>query len=239
MSVAVADQRGRHPRQPARLARDAVRLFLAPAAPADPPPARRRRCCGSASSISARCFALLLQSFYSLDDFSGVIVHELTLKTYAELFKPQNFDIIVRTVVMAALVTIAAAIVAFPIAYVAARYARGKWKALFYLGVMLPLWSSYLVKVYAWKLILAKEGILNWVFEQLHLTPVLDAYLALPVIGGNSLLGQLHRHLPRLPLHLAALHDPADPGRRSSGCRRTCSTPPPTSAPPRCRPSGR
>jgi putative spermidine/putrescine transport system permease protein len=52
---------------------------------------------------------------------------------------------------------------------------------------MLPLWASYLVKVYAWKLILAKEGILYWVFQQLHLTFVLDAVLAIPVIGGNSL----------------------------------------------------
>ncbi len=77
--------------------------------------------------------------------------------------------------------------IAFPIAYMAARYARGAWKALFYLGIMLPLWASYLVKVYAWKLILAKEGILNWVFEQLHLTWLLDAWLSLPVIGGNSL----------------------------------------------------
>ena len=67
---------------------------------------------------------------------------------------------------MAALVTLASAVIAFPIAYYAARYARGRWKALFYLGVMLPLWSSYLVKVYAWKLILAKEGILTWLFAQ-------------------------------------------------------------------------
>jgi putative spermidine/putrescine transport system permease protein len=84
-------------------------------------------------------------------------------------------------------VTIASAIVAFPIAYYAARYAKGKWKAAFYLGVMLPLWSSYLVKVYAWKLILAKEGILNWIFAKLHLTFLLDAWLALPIVGGNSL----------------------------------------------------
>ena len=70
---------------------------------------------------------------------------------------------------MAALVTLASAVIAFPIAYFAARYARGKWKALFYLGVMLPLWSSYLVKIYAWKLILAKEGILTWLFAKLHL----------------------------------------------------------------------
>jgi putative spermidine/putrescine transport system permease protein len=52
---------------------------------------------------------------------------------------------------------------------------------------MLPLWSSYLVKVYAWKLILAKEGILNWALEQLHPHWLLDAWLAMPVIGGNSL----------------------------------------------------
>jgi putative spermidine/putrescine transport system permease protein len=130
---------------------------------------------------------LLLQSFFYIDDFSGVIVHEFTLRTYAELFKPQNFDIIFRTVTMSALVTLGSAIVAFPIAYMAARYARGKWKAMFYLAIMLPLWSSYLVKVYAWKLILSKEGILNWVFEQLHITFLLDWWLSLPVIGGNSL----------------------------------------------------
>jgi putative spermidine/putrescine transport system permease protein len=72
---------------------------------------------------------------------------------------------------MAAAVTVAAAIVAFPIAYYAARYARGRMKALFYLAVMLPLWSSYLVKVYAWKLILAKEGILNWAVEGVGASP--------------------------------------------------------------------
>ena len=132
-------------------------------------------------------FALLLQSFFSIDEFSGLITYQLTLASYAQLLNPANFDIIVRTVVMAALVTLGAAIVAFPIAYVAARYARGKWKAVFYLGVMLPLWSSYLVKVYAFKLLLAKEGILSWLFDQLHLGFVLDAWLALPVIGGSSL----------------------------------------------------
>jgi putative spermidine/putrescine transport system permease protein len=132
-------------------------------------------------------FALLAQSFFSIDEFSGLIVREFTLKTYAELFSATNLDIILRTVVMAALVTIASAIIAFPVAYYAARYARGWWKAIFYLGIMLPLWSSYLVKVYAWKLILAKEGILGWFLDKLHLTWLLDAWLALPGVGGNSL----------------------------------------------------
>jgi len=77
-------------------------------------------------------FALLAQSFFSIDEFSGMVQYELTLKTYGELFRPANLDIIIRTVSMAAIVTAAAACVAFPIAYFAARYARGKWKALFY-----------------------------------------------------------------------------------------------------------
>lgn len=131
--------------------------------------------------------ALLLYSFYSIDEFSGFIVHEFTLSTYAELLRLSNLDVIIRSLVMSALVTLACAVIAFPIAYYAARYARGKWKALFYLLIMLPLWSSYLVKVYAWKLILAKEGIVSWLAEQTHLTWLLDAVLALPVIGGPSL----------------------------------------------------
>ena len=131
--------------------------------------------------------ALLLQSFYSIDEFSGMIVREFTLRTYLELLRPANMDIIIRTVAMAAAVTLGAAIIAFPIAYFAARYARGHWKALFYLGVMLPLWSSYLVKVYAWKLILAREGIITWAADAVGASAVLAAILSLPVIGGSSL----------------------------------------------------
>lgn len=131
--------------------------------------------------------ALLLQSFYSIDEFSGLIVREFTLKTYGELLRPSNADVILRTLAMAIAVTIASAFLAFPIAYFAARYAKGRWKAAFYLGIMLPLWSSYLVKVYAWKLILAKEGILTWAATATHTTWVLDGLLSLPGIGGNSL----------------------------------------------------
>ena len=131
--------------------------------------------------------ALLTHAFFSIDEFSGFIVYEPTFSTITQLFQPSNFDIIVRTVLMATAVTIASAILAYPFAYFAARYAKGKWKALFYILVMLPLWSSYLVKVYSWKLILAKEGIISWVAAKLHLTWALDALLATPVIGGPSL----------------------------------------------------
>ena len=131
--------------------------------------------------------ALLWQSFYSIDEFSGLVVPEFTLKTYGELFRPANADVILRTLAMAIAVTLASAILAFPVAYFAARFAKGRWKAAFYLGIMLPLWSSYLVKVYAWKLILAKEGILTWAAEATHTNGLLSAALSLPGVGGNSL----------------------------------------------------
>jgi putative spermidine/putrescine transport system permease protein len=132
-------------------------------------------------------FALLIHSFYSIDEFSGFIVYEFTLSTFGELFRLSNLDVIIRSLVMSIAVTLGCAVMAFPISYYAARYARGKWKAIFYLLIMLPLWSSYLVKVYAWKLILAKEGIISWIAEGLHLKWLLDAILAIPIIGGPSL----------------------------------------------------
>jgi putative spermidine/putrescine transport system permease protein len=132
-------------------------------------------------------FALLMQSFFSIDEFTGLIRYQLTLRTYLDLFTPANMDIVLRTVLMAASVTFTSALIAFPIAFYMSRYARGRIKALLYLAVMLPLWSSYLVRVYSWKLILAKEGILNWVFDKLHLMWVMDGVLSLPVIGGASL----------------------------------------------------
>jgi len=131
--------------------------------------------------------ALLLQSFYSIDEMSGLVKQEFTLKTYGELLRLSNLDILVRTVTMAAAVTLACAVLAFPIAYYAARYAKGHWKAAFYLGVMLPLWSSYLVKVYAWKLILAKDGILGWAAERTHTSWIIDGLLAIPGLEGSSL----------------------------------------------------
>ena len=131
--------------------------------------------------------ALLLQSFFSIDEFSGAIVREFTLKTYAELLQPANLDVIVRTVAMAAAVTLASALLAFPVAYYAARYARGRMKAAFYLAIMMPLWSSYLVKVYAWKLLLAREGAVAWTAERLGATPAMEGLLGMPVIGGPSL----------------------------------------------------
>ncbi|BBE72706.1 ABC transporter permease [Oharaeibacter diazotrophicus] len=131
--------------------------------------------------------ALLVQSFWTLDDFTGAVVPDFSFAAYAELLQPANRDIVLRTVAMAAAVTLACGAIAFPIAYYAARHARGRTKAAFYLLVMLPLWSSYLVRVYAWKLILAKEGVVTWFAERTGTTALIDGLLAIPGIGGPSL----------------------------------------------------
>ena len=132
-------------------------------------------------------FALLLNSFYYLEEFTGLVVKEFTLSTYAQLFKPTNLGIFGRTAGMALAVTIMDAIIAFPLAYYIAKFASRRLRTYLYIAVTLPLWSSYLVRVYAWKLILSKEGILSWFVNLLHLNPLLDSLLALPGIGGSSL----------------------------------------------------
>lgn len=130
----------------------------------------------------------LFHSFFYLDGFTGKIVYKISLNTITELFSsPANIDILIRTVVLAASVSIGAAFIGFPIAYYMAKFTSPKMKIFFYLAIMLPLWSSYLVRVYSWKLILAKEGIINWVFSKLHATWILDSILSIPMIGGPSL----------------------------------------------------
>lgn len=132
-------------------------------------------------------FNLLINSFFYLEQFTGIIVREFTLSTYSRMLEPANLEIVSRTTQMAIAVTIVDAIIAFPLAYYIARYAPPKLKTWLIIGVTLPLWSSYLVRVYAWKLILAKEGILSWFINLLGLQGALDWLLGIPAIGGSSL----------------------------------------------------
>ena len=132
-------------------------------------------------------FALLINSFFYLEEFTGLVVRQFTLRTYLQLFSPTNLGIFGRTAGMAMAVTIADAIIAFPLAYYIARYASPRSKTFLYIAVTLPLWSSYLVRVYAWKLILAKEGIVSWFFSLFGLQGILDWILSIPAIGGSSL----------------------------------------------------
>jgi putative spermidine/putrescine transport system permease protein len=131
--------------------------------------------------------ALLAQSFYTFDDFTMEVTPELTWANYKALVDEANSDIVLRTVGMAASVTIASAVLAFPIAYYVARYTEGLRKGLFYVAIMLPMWASYIVKAYAWTVILTKGGIIYWLIGKLGLTGALEWVLELPYVGGTSL----------------------------------------------------
>ncbi len=132
-------------------------------------------------------FALLWQSFYTFDDFSMAVTNDLTLANYRVLFDSTNLDIILRTLTMAVAVTVACACIGFPIAYYMTRYGSVREKGFFYIAVMLPMWASYIVKTYAWTVILSQEGILYFIFKNLGLTGALESLLQLPIIGGNTL----------------------------------------------------
>lgn len=132
-------------------------------------------------------FSLLVNSFYAIDGFTGLIVRKFTLSTYAQIFSVANREIFIRTASMATLVTLVDAILAFPLAYYIAKFASPKMKTWLLIAVTIPLWSSYLVRVYAWKLILAKEGILSWFINLLQLDGALEWLLSFESIGGSSL----------------------------------------------------
>ena len=132
-------------------------------------------------------FSLLWQSFYTFDSFSMAVSPDLTLENYRSLFDATNFDIILRTVSMAIAVTLACACIGFPIAYYMTRYGNLREKGFFYIAVMLPMWASYIVKTYAWTVILSQEGILYWGINHLGLTFALNHVLHIPAIGGNTL----------------------------------------------------
>lgn len=132
-------------------------------------------------------FTLLINSFYSIDDFTGQVIREFTLKTYTQIFTPANREIFARTAWMAFIVTIASAIISFPLAYYIAKYASPQLKTWLLIAVTIPLWSSYLVRVYAWKLILAQEGILSYFINLFGLSGILEWLLSFESIGGSSL----------------------------------------------------
>ena len=109
---------------------------------------------------------LFISAFWRLDPFTGDIVQEPSLQNFQELLStPIYRTVAIRTIAFAAAVTITDILLAFPIAYFMARVAGPRTRALLVVSILLPLWSGYLVKVYAWRLILAENGALNWLLE--------------------------------------------------------------------------
>jgi putative spermidine/putrescine transport system permease protein len=113
---------------------------------------------------------LLVAAFWSVDPLSGEVVRGLSFENFETLFnEPVYREIVWRTVRIAALVTLTDAILAFPIAFYMAKVASRRGKAILVVAVLLPLWSSYLVKVYSWRTMLSADGIINWALSPLGL----------------------------------------------------------------------
>ncbi len=111
---------------------------------------------------------LFVAAFWTLDDFSGQIVHSYSLDNFQTLWRGHVYrEIVLRTVGVAAAVTVTDAVLAFPVAFFMARVATPRTRALLAVAVLMPLWASYLVKVYAWRTILNADGILNWALQPL------------------------------------------------------------------------
>jgi putative spermidine/putrescine transport system permease protein len=122
--------------------------------------------------------ALLASSFWSTDAFTAEIIHTWSLTQFRTIFStadPTYLRIAGRTVLIAAAVTVTDAVLAFPLAYFMARVATKRVRSLLFVLVLLPLWSSYLVRIYSWTTILSKTGPLNWVLNGLGLP---DTHLA-------------------------------------------------------------
>src|SRR3954469_6467101 len=113
---------------------------------------------------------LFVAAFWTLDDFSGQVVRSYDLGNFKTLVRGQVYrEIVLRTVGVAAAVTVTDAVLAFPIAFFMAKVATPRGRAVLAVAVLMPLWASYLVKVYAWRTILSADGILNWALNPLGL----------------------------------------------------------------------
>jgi putative spermidine/putrescine transport system permease protein len=133
---------------------------------------------------------LFISAFWTLDDFSGQVVHSYSLDNFKTLWDGQVYhQIVFRTVGIAAAVTVTDALLAFPIAFFMAKVATPRVRAALAVAILMPLWASYLVKVYAWRTILNEDGILNWALHPLGIhgpgygvvaTWIVFSYLWLP-----------------------------------------------------------
>jgi putative spermidine/putrescine transport system permease protein len=113
---------------------------------------------------------LFISAFWQLDEFSGEIVKQPTFDNFKLLWENDVYRTIAfRTIGIAALVTVTDVILAFPVALYMAKVASPRVRGLLVVGILMPLWASYLVKVYAWREILSEEGILNWALSPLGL----------------------------------------------------------------------
>lgn len=144
-------------------------------------------------------FILLANAFWTLDPFTRQVQAQPSLDNFATILGGAVYrTITLRTIGMAALVTLTCAVIGFPVAYYIARVAAPRTRRLMVVAILLPLWASYLVKVFAWRAILQQQGLLNWLLEPLGLqgpgygdvatwlvfTYLWLPYMILPIVAG-------------------------------------------------------
>jgi len=106
---------------------------------------------------------LLVSAFWTTDDFTGEIVHEATLDNFRAIFTTGVYrTVTLRTIAVASAVTVICAVLAFPMALFMAKVASPRSRRVLVVLLLTPLWASYLVKAYAWRAMLAGEGVVNW-----------------------------------------------------------------------------
>jgi putative spermidine/putrescine transport system permease protein len=124
----------------------------------------------------ASLVVMLVTAFWTVNPFTNALEHTWTLANFRQLFTGTYLTIIGRTLAMAAIVTVTDAVLALPFAYYMARVASGRVRQLLFTAVLLPLWASYLARVYAWIVILQKGGTLSWLFQKAGLGAVNIGY---------------------------------------------------------------
>ena len=166
---------------------------------------------------------LFITAVWKVDPFTGDIVHEFTFDNFRTLWEQDVYRrITLRTVGLAAAVTVTDAVLALPIAYYMARVASPRTRGILVVAILTPLWASYLVKVYAWRIVLSGQGPLNWALEPFGLqgpgytisgTWLVFSYLWLPFM-----ILPIYAGLERIPNSL--LEASSDLGSRGLGTFR-------------------
>ena len=161
---------------------------------------------------------LLMASVWNVDPFTSQVVHTFTLDNFRRLFHEDVYRTVAwRTIKMAVLVTVADAVLAFPIAYYMARVASPRTRNLLVVAVLMPLWASYLVKAYAWRTILSGGGVLNWALNPFGLSfngySTVGLWLVFTYLWLPFMIIPIYAGLERIPESL--LEASADLGGRS------------------------
>jgi putative spermidine/putrescine transport system permease protein len=148
---------------------------------------------------------LLLNAFWRTDAFSGKVIPEFTLDAFGELVtNPVYRTIALRTLEVAAAVTVTDVLLGFPIAYYMARVASRRTRRILLIAVLLPLWASYLVKIYSWRVILQGNGLLDWLLAPLGisgpgLNEILNSWVVLSYLWLPYMILPIFAGLERIP----------------------------------------